>query len=298
MNIIYRKTLFAALVLSCTTALAQPKYYPIKGKPLIEDYAKATITLPPAELKIDTFYKKYVDAGGILVLASNKVSDAAVLIARDIINYMLMKRPDIRSQMNKSKAMLSIMAYTEMQTDLPEYRDWKKPERTDVRLVPSERDNYDKPGGIASMTDKEYWNQRARGMGGNQTSCAEENLLGFPGTKYFGENIMIHEWSHNIMAAMRTCDPAAVAAIRKAYADAKAKGMYKGQYAINTPEEYWAEGTQWWFWSNYEFIDGDTRVQSPDDLKKYDPALYDILSAVYPGHHIPADIYYGRNLSN
>jgi hypothetical protein len=72
--------------------------------------------------------------------------------------------------------------------------------------------------------------------------------------------------------------------------------MYKGQYAINTLAEYWAEGTQWWFWSNIEFYDGDVRVQSPDDLKGYDPALYAILERAYIGHKIPADIYHGRNL--
>jgi hypothetical protein len=72
--------------------------------------------------------------------------------------------------------------------------------------------------------------------------------------------------------------------------------MYKGQYAINTSAEYWAEGTQWWFWSNFEFYDGDQRVQSPDDLKSYDPVLYELLDKVYQGHQIPADIYSGKNL--
>ena len=60
--------------------------------------------------------------------------------------------------------------------------------------------------------------------------------------------------------------------------------------------EYFAEGTQWWFWSNIEFYDGTTRVQSPDELKAYDPELYAILDQVYAGHHIPADIYYSRNI--
>ena len=27
-----------------------------------------------------------------------------------------------------------------------------------------------------------------------------------------------------------------------------------------------------------------------------DPTLYDLLAQVYPGHHIPADIYHGRNI--
>jgi hypothetical protein len=40
----------------------------------------------------------------------------------------------------------------------------------------------------------------------------------------------------------------------------------------------------------------EPRVQTPDGLKAYDPELYDILDQVYAGHHIPADIYYGKNL--
>jgi hypothetical protein len=45
--------------------------------------------------------------------------------------------------------------------------------------------------------------------------------------------------------------------------------------------EYWAEGAQTWFWSNYEYMDGETRVQTPDDLQRYDPKLYELLSRVY-----------------
>ena len=264
--------------------------------PLVSSFESLIITRPPDFLGYPAFYQKYTHAFGIPVVSSAKVSDAALLVGRDVINYMLLKRPDVRKAMISMKARLSIMAATEMQTDLPEYSNWKKPALSDGRLTPAERENYNKPGGIAGMTDKGYWNQRARGMGGIQTSCAEENILGYPGTKYFGENILVHEWSHNVMAALRVADPELFKQIKIAYNAAKNKGLYKDQYAINTVEEYWAEGSQWWFWSNYEFMDGDTRLQSPDDLKSYDPELYQILAQVYPGHHIPADIYYGKNI--
>ncbi len=256
---------------------------------------KTIITAPPKQLNLDPFYQKYTDGFGIPVVSSGNVSDSALIIARDIVNYMLSKRPDIRAELVTQGARLSIIGQHEMQTDLPECRDWKKPEKSDRRLTPKERENYDKPGGIASMTDKQYWNQRARGMGGIHTSCAEENLLGIKNTRYYGENITVHEFSHNIMQALRHTDSALYLRINDAYEQAKTKGIYKGQYAINTVQEYWAEGTQWWFWSNFEFYDGDTRVQSPDDLKQYDPELFDILSNVYTGHHIPADVYYGKN---
>jgi hypothetical protein len=288
----HKKTFIFFILLLCVTPLLSQN----TTKAIVADYEQAMITIPPPELHLDTFYKKYTDAFGIPIVCSEKTSNAALLIARDIVNYMLIKRMDIRSALINRGARVLVMAQTEMETDLPERRDWKKPSKTDRRLTPGERENYDKPGGIASMTDREYWNKRARGMGGTVTSCAEENLLGFEGTRYYGENILVHEFSHNIMGALRTADSALYAEIEPAYQAAKAKGLYKGQYAINTVAEYWAEGSQWWFWSNYEFYDGQTRIQTPDDLKLYDPTLYNILERVYAGHHIPADIYYGRNL--
>ena len=267
-------------------------------KPIISSFEQTLITAPPPELALDTFYKKYSDAFGIPVISYDKVSNDAILVARDIINYMLLKRPDIRAEMVKMGARVSILGKNEMQTDLPEYRDWKKPNFDDPRLTPGERASYYQPGGIASMTDRQYWNQRARGMGGIWTSCAEENLLGIPGTRYYGENIMVHEFSHNIMGALEQIDTSMIKEVEAAYKAAKDKGLYKGQYAINTVAEYWAEGTQWWFWSNIEFYDGAVRVQSPDDLKNYDPALYHIFQRVYAGHHIPCDVYYSKNLKN
>jgi hypothetical protein len=280
------------------------------GPPIVANYSTfeghervEPVVAPPAELSLDPFYRKFVDAGGIPVVASDKVKDDALLLARDIVNYMVSKRPDIRKVMVDKKSRLLVMAISEGETDLPERRDWKKPAIDDRRLTSGERARYNQPGGIASMTDKQYWDGRARGMGGNITSCAEENLLGIPGTRYYGEHITVHEFSHNVMSALRTADKALFDEIQPAYEAAKAKGLYKNtrgqdEYAINTVAEYFAEGTQWWFWSNIEFYDATTkaRVQTPDDLKAYDATLYGILERIYPGHHIPADVYYGKNL--
>jgi hypothetical protein len=265
-------------------------------KPLIEDYIRANISAPPQALGVDAFYKKYTDAIGIAILSSEKVPDAALLVARDIVIHMLAKRPDLRAAMVNRKMRVGIMAQSESTTDIPEHRNMKKPTREDPRLTPQERENYD--NGIAKMTDKEYWGKRARGLGGNPTTCAEENLLGYPGTRYYGENIFVHEFSHAIMGqGIRTADPALYQEIQAAYKEAMAKGLWKGHYGSNTVNEYWAEGTQTWFWSNYEFTDGEKRIQSPEDLQQYDPKLYELLSRVYLDHRIPMDIYHGKNIS-
>ena len=77
------------------------------------------------------------------------------------------------------------------------------------------------------MTGEQYWNARGRGFGGepdgeNTTSCAEENLLGYPGTRYFGSSICVHEFSHGIMrGAIYTVDPEYRKAVDDAYAAAK-----------------------------------------------------------------------------
>lgn len=266
-------------------------------KPLIQDYAKAVIVAPPAELGLDPFYKKHVNAQGIAISSSEKVPDSALLVARDIVIHMLAKRPDLRAEMVKKKMKVGVMAQSESTTDIPEHRNNKRPGPNDPRLTPGEKANYDKPGGIASQTDKEYWDKRARGLGGNPTTCAEENLLGYPGTRYYGENIFVHEFAHGIMGqGIRTADPALFAEIQAAYKEAMAKGLWKNHYASTNANEYWAEGTQTWFWSNYEYMDGDTRVQSPEDLQKYDPKLFDLLGRVYPDHHIPMDVYHGKNI--
>jgi hypothetical protein len=159
-------------------------------KPLVTNYERAMVTNPPDSLKLSPFYKKYIDADGIPIISSKKAPNASILIARDIVNFMLLRRQDVREELIRRRSRVLVMAETEMETDLPERSDWKKPGPYDPRLTPYERDNYDKPNGIRSMSDRQYWNQRARGMGGNEVSCAEENLLGYAGTKYYGENIL------------------------------------------------------------------------------------------------------------
>ena len=97
------------------------------------------ISVPPAALGLDSFYRKYADAYGIPVVSSEKVPNTALLMARDILNYMLLKRADIREELIRRKARVSIMAATEMETDLPERSDWKKPAIDHRRLTPGER---------------------------------------------------------------------------------------------------------------------------------------------------------------
>lgn len=278
------------IALSLIAGLAVPLHAQ-QQKPLLTDYVSAAVTTPPARLHADPFYKKYTDAIGIPVLSSEKAPDAALLVARDIIVHMLSRRYDLRDALVTQNWRVGIMAQSEKTTDIPEHRNLKKPSFEEV--TDFERTHWDH---ISRMSDKEYWDKRARGLGGNPTTGAEENLLGYPETRYYGENIFAHEFSHAIHGAIRVADPKLAAEIDQAFRDAMALGLWKNSYGTTNADEYWAEGTQFWFYSNYEYVDGDRHINSPLDLMRYDPKLYELLGRVYPDHEIPVDVYRGKEI--
>ena len=58
-------------------------------------------------------------------------------------------------------------------------------------------------------------------MGGTFTTCAEENVLGYPGTRYYGEHILVHEFSHSIEGSLRRVDSTLHAELQVAYEDVR-----------------------------------------------------------------------------
>ncbi len=256
---------------------------------LIPSYLKAIVLSVPDSLGVSAFYKKYVDAMGIPVISSERVPDDALVVARDIVNTMLAARPDLRKAMIARKWRTGVIAEVEMTSDIPEYSKLKRPG------APT--------GEPPNQLDRDYHANRSRGLGGNPTTGAEENLLGYPGTRYFGEHIFVHEFSHAIMGGgIRDVDPKMHAEIRAAYDSAMAAGKYvhpdgRKHYATTNASEYWAEGAQWWFYSNYgECFAGHIKVETPDEFKAYDPTLYELLSRVFDTHRIPMDVFHGRRV--
>jgi hypothetical protein len=206
--------------------------------------------------KLDPFYKKYLDAGGIPVLSSEKVSDKGLIEAAYLINEMLKDRDDIRKAMVRSRVRFVVMAPTEMTTDVPEQR---------------------------NMTPKDYWDKRARGLGGRITSCGEENLLNLKGDRYRSENILIHEFSHAIHNyGLKPIDPQFDARLRECYSKAKDKGLWKDTYAMTNHSEYWAEGVQSYFDCNNPPNRGvHNDVNTREELAKYDLDLFNLIDDVF-----------------
>lgn len=221
--------------------------------------AEYPVSAPPEEMKLDPFYKKYVSASGYPIVSSEQVDDYALKEAAYLVDMLLAKRSDVRAAMIKSGSRLIIMAHNEYTTTLPEQ---------------------------AHMKPKEYWDARARGLGGSQhdpvCSCGEENLLCFKGDPYSTENILIHEFAHNIhLRGMVNVDKTFDDRVKKAYDDAMTKGLWKGKYGSTNHHEYFAEGVQSWFDNNREDDHDHNHVNTRVELIEYDPGLADLCREVF-----------------
>ena len=204
-----------------------------------------------ARFKLAGFYQKFVDADGLPIVGSAKVSDAALAECAWLVRKITAHRPEILRTLGKANVRFAVMAYNEFTTDIPEHSD---------------------------LTPASYWNRRARGLGPSEArpavSGGEENLLAFPGDPYDTENIPLHEFAHAIhLMAMPELDPTFDARLLAAYKAALAAGLWKNTYAATNHAEYWAEGVQSWFDNNRENDDIHNHVDTRAELKEYDPAL-------------------------
>ncbi len=220
---------------------------------------------PPRALGLDPFYKKYFDAGGLPVVSSEKVPDAALLEAQAIVVRMTSKRADVLKSMIERKTRVAIMAKTEVTTDIPEH------------------------GDLNTAFPNTDWNQRSRGVGATvvRPACSgtEENLLQLDDDRYRGESILIHEFGHTLLVmGLDGIEPKFRADLSAAYKDAMAKGLFKNTYAATNADEYWAEGVQDWFDANLKAKPADgihNEVGTRAELKTYDPALATLLEKVF-----------------
>jgi alpha-glucosidase len=133
-----------------------------------------------------------------------------------------------------------------------------------------------------NMTPKDYWDKRARGLGGKLTSCGEENLLNLKGDRYPRENILVHEFAHCIHnQGLQAVDRTFNKKLRDTYEKALAKGLWKKTYAATNAGEYWAEGVQSYFDTNAPPGGVHNDVNTREKLAKYDPDLFALIDDAF-----------------
>jgi hypothetical protein len=214
-------------------------------------------------LDLDPFYEKYLDADGVPILASSAPDDRALGLACELVHEMLGEREDVKRALIASGARFVIIGRDEGTAEIPEYGYRSRPQ--------SERDAID---------------ERARGLGGLAASCGEENILCQGGDRYRGESICIHEFSHTIsIYGLYAADRDFEERLRTTFDSAQGSGILDGTYRLENEQEYWAEGVQDWYGSNSEANPPNgihNSVDTRDELRDYDRALYDLVDELLP----------------
>ena len=231
-----------------------------------DDIPACTITTPPAEYGWPDFYKKYVSVNGIHLMSSWRVPDSCLVQAYKTLYAMTSCLPsEVLDSMTSHNVRVAVMARYEGTTDIPEH------------------------AYLASDTTLN-WDCRARGLEGTMelplTTCAEENILAYQIDQYHAEDILIHEFAHTIhLVGINLVDPSIDKKLQRLMDKAISEGKYQNTYALENFIEYWAEGVQDWFNVNAEmpYPDGKHNwVNTREDLRRYDPRLYRLISKYFP----------------
>lgn len=228
---------------------------------------------PPPALGLDPFYQKYIDVGGIPIVASNVVRDAAFPVACRLAVHMLQGQLEARRELIGLGVRVGIIGENQQTTDMPEYRD------------------------LNEVYPEVDWDARTRGVGATASrplsGVGEENLLQLPGDRYVGESIMVHEFAHTIfdLGIARAAGGAAhQATLTQLYADMLDGFLWTETYARSTAAEYWAVAVQSWFGVNLEVSPPNgihNEIDTRAELLEYDPPMAAFIGQFFVAEDAP-----------
>lgn len=207
------------------------------------------------------FYQKYTEAYGIPVLSSSRVPDNALRRACYTLRFLLAGHSNVRKWFYRMSGRVAVIGQHEGTNNIPEHSH-----------LPN------------------WWNQRARGLGGTPhapvSSGGEENVLCYQSDRYRAQDIFLHESAHGVhLLGAAKGIPGWDGRLRALYRQSKARGLWANTYSMSTPEEYFAEGTQAYFYvQSYAPRPDGVRgpINTREKLKNYDPALYNMIKEVFP----------------
>lgn len=231
-----------------------------------------TTTLPePACVVRETgtdedFYRITCEQTGIIVVAADSVEPRALEAAADRMGAMLATQPAFAAAVAATIDQVSIIGADQRITALPEFEE----------LYTTH------PG-----TD---WNRLGRSFPGSEeipvAAGAEENLLCLDSDRYEGEDMFVRDFGWTIRRfGIAAVDPRLDRSIEDAYIRAIAADLWRNTIAEVNSDQYWAEGVQSFFDANNEERDEDDQVHNQidtrDELRVYDPLLYELLVEVF-----------------
>lgn len=227
--------------------------------PYIETGRKVIESPSPKGL---SHYKKYITAGGVIIVGGKKVPDEAFLASYDAVMYMTSEWPGVREILKQNEARISLFYGSYRNTSvLPEYR------------------NEREPGGFA--------------MGLTDTSMtANASWLCFPGNWDIGGNPVIHELVHTLNHIVfeltnetyfyeRIYDLALSAIERGIYGDFE-QYLQDGQEQdmSHLVGEYWAISVEGYIMNRGPRF--KSSHYSREWIQKNDPGVYELIQRYFP----------------
>ncbi len=235
---------------------------------------------PPASLDLDPYYRKYLDAGGIPVVASSDVDDLHLYHARDIINAMLAHRPDLRATMAANRFRVVIYKHDGCRGP------FQTPElRAELPLGSCTS--------ILGTATVRWLHNRYTG----EVLLIIDVLGTAPAVRQpYCNVIFVHEFAHMVHYALAIetalsgsrplFDSPFDARLKSAYSAAMHAGLYPDAYASTNYKEYWAEAVMFWFLP--DMLSGEVRTPaSVTQLADYDPRIAAIVQEVFRAAALP-----------
>lgn len=188
------------------------------------------------------YYKKYIDAGGIAIVAPAHVQDAWLIAARDAILVMTLRYPELREDF-LAKYRQFYMILIEHYTD---FYDMPEAQLNSFVLTPDP----DMPLWVAGacsgyMGSIRGDHQREPYIGPSSGYCYASTRR-----KHYPTRIFIHEFAHALEGPMELVKPGFSERVKDAYDQmiADVGSEEASQYhAGSNPSEFWATGVEYWF---------------------------------------------------
>ena len=233
-----------------------------------------------AEIKTrqEAFYTKYIDAGGIAIIANAGVEDRYLHEARRVVLVMTSRYPVLRERFLSRHGRYYLILIQPIQEDLERWS-FPLPEHNGIKVL---------PGCNAGV----YWKL--------------ESVIGHcfaPVIRYPYElRTFIHEFAHALKNEIGLLQPDLTDRawleegvfmpldealklspgfgdrLEHAYNTAYAQGTWKGEYANVNYEEYWAEGVEKWFYD----IGPGREFETYEAFFERDPLLAALLDEWFP----------------
>ena len=261
---------------------SKPTTLEIKGDAIHDEAGRAARDATYADVPHLSFYtKRLTSQTGIVIKSDDDVADSTLQATAGLVDAELGKATTngIAKEMVRNHNQVAVFGAHEI-----------------AYMLPEQRYGFNKDMYVVA------------GLGGYQgdgfvSSISETNVLRTQGDPdparnnngYTNESVLIHEFAHAIkLGGLDTMKDQTLAdRFYKAYAHAKATGLWGDTYAYQNSDEFFATMAAIWFnvmsesWDGtYDGVRGP--VNTRDEFRQYDPETYAVFADIFPAITLPA----------